>query len=105
LRAGAEGGISPIGAVTLFDFWGQVMGQMFGFGLAVLIAATAVVSLRSDAFPAWFGWASVVRAFGLLTPIAYIMLAFAMIWLVVVSIWLYIRGSSAGETSTLGETA
>ncbi len=104
LRAGAPGGITPIGAVTMFDFWGQVMGQMFAICLAVFIGATAVVSLRTAVFPAWFGWVSALVAFGLLTPFAYFILAFAVVWLLVVSIWLYIRGASIGEPSTVAES-
>ncbi len=104
LRAGAPGGITPIGAVTMFDFWGQVMGQMFAISLAVLIGAAAVVSLRTSMFPAWFGWASALVAFGLLTPFAYFVLAFAVVWLSLVSIWLYIRGASLGEPSTVVES-
>ncbi len=103
LRAGAPGGITPIGAVTMFDFWGQAMGQMFAFGLAVLIGATAVVSIRTTVFPAWFGWVSTLIAFGLLTPAAYIVLGLAVVWLLVVSIWLYVRGASKGEPSTVVE--
>ncbi len=105
LRAGAPGGITPIGAVTMFDFWGQIAGQMFAISLAAFIGATAVVSIRTDVFPAWFGWISALVAFGLLTPFAYIVLAFAVVWLVVVSIWLYIRGASTGEASTTVEPA
>ena len=105
LRAGAPGGITPIGAVTMFDFWGQVMGQMFAISLAVLIGATAVVSIRTAVFPAWFGWISALVAFGLLTPFAYFILAFAMVWLLVVSIWLYIRGSSEAEPSAVVDSA
>lgn len=101
LRAGAPGGISPVGAVTMFDLWGQLMGQMFSSGLAVLIGATAVVSIRTDVFPTWFGWVSVLIVIGLLTPAAYFVLLFAMIWLLVVSIWLYIRGGSTGEPPTV----
>ena len=103
LRAGAPGGITPIGAVTMFDFWGQVMGQMFAISLAVFIGATAVVSIRTAVFPAWFGWVSALVAFGLLTPVAYIVLALAVVWLLVVSIWLYFRGASIGEPSTVVE--
>lgn len=98
LRAGAPGGISPIGAVTMYDFWGQVTGQMFAISLAVLIGATAVVSLRFGAFPGWFGWVSVLITIGLLTPFAYFVLFFAMVWLLAVSIWLYIRGRTKGES-------
>ena len=105
LRAGAPGGITPVGAVTMFDFWGQIAGQMFAICLAVFIGATAVVSIRSDVFPTWFGWASATVAIGLLSPIAYIMLAFAVVWLLVVSIWLYVRGAKGGEQTPVGEPA
>ena len=105
MRAGTPGGITPVGAITMFDFWGQVMGQMFGIFMAVFIGATAVVSLRTALFPAWFRWASTVVAFGLLTPYAYIMLAFAMLWLLVVSIWLYVRSSIVVEVTPIAEPA
>ncbi len=103
LRASAPGGITPIGAVTMFDFWGQVMGQMFAISLAVFIGATAVVSLRTGLFPAWFGWVSVLVAFGLITPFAYAVLAFALLWLLVVSIWLFLKGAPAEEPSAVVE--
>lgn len=90
-RAGAEGGISSVEAVTLYDFYGQLLGQMFAITMAVFIAASAVVSLRTGLTKAWFGWASLLIAFGLLTPIAYVVLAFALVWLLGVSIWLYQR--------------
>lgn len=104
-RAAAAGGISPIGAVTMFDFWGQAIGQMFAVSLAVLIGAAAVVSLRTGLFPAWFSWASGLVAFGLLSPIAYFVLFFAMAWLLVVSVWLYVLGAAQGEASTVAEPA
>jgi hypothetical protein len=105
LRAGAPGGITPIGAITMFDFWSQTAGQMFAISLAVFIGATAVVSIRTAMFPAWFGWISALVAFGLLTPVAYIVLALAVVWLLVVSIWLYFRGASKGEPTTVVEPA
>jgi len=54
LRAGALGGISPIGAVSMYDFWTQLTGQLFSIFMAVFIGATAALSLRSKLFPAWF---------------------------------------------------
>ena len=105
LRAGAPGGITPVGAVTMFDFWGQIAGQMFAICLAVFIGATAVVSIRRDVFPTWFGWVSALVATGLLTPFAYFILFFAVVWLVVVSIWLYVRGAKGGEQTPVGEPA
>ena len=105
LRAGTPGGITPEGAVTMFDFWSQVAGQMFAISLAVFIGATAVVSIRTATFPAWFDWVSWLVAFGLLTPVAYIVLALAVLWLLVVSIWLYVKGASATEPSPVAEPA
>ncbi len=104
VRAGAPGGISPVGAVTLYDLYGSILGQMFAITLAVFIGATAVVSLRTGMFPAWFGWVSALVAFGLLTPIAYIVLGLAVIWMIVVSIWLYRRGASTALASTTDDT-
>jgi len=103
LRAGAPGGIAPIAAVTMYDFWSQLTDQLFSIFMAVFIGATAVVSLRTGLFPAWFGWVSVLVAVGLLTPFAYAVLAFALVWLLVVSIWLYIRGAPAEEPAAVVE--
>lgn len=94
-RAGAPGGISPLEAVTLYDFYGQVLGGMLAITLAAFIGASAVVSLRTGMFRAWFGWASALIASGLLTPIAYIVLGLALLWLIGVSVWLYRRGAAA----------
>ncbi len=93
-RAGAEGGITPIEAVTMYDLYGQVLGSMFAIAMAVFIGATAVVLLRTLIFPRWFGWVSALIAVGLLTPVAYAVLALVLVWLLVVSIWLYRRGST-----------
>ncbi len=91
---GAPGRISPVGAATLYDLYGEILGKMFAITMAVFIGSTAVVSLRKAVFPAWFGWVGAVIAFGLLTPIGYIVLGLALLWLVVLSIWLYRRGVS-----------
>jgi hypothetical protein len=95
-RAEAGGGISPAEAVALYDLYSSVFAGMFNITMVVFIGATAAVSLRKAVFPAWFGWVSVLIAFGLLILfIGYIVLAPALVWLLVVSIWLYRRGASA----------
>jgi hypothetical protein len=104
VRAGAPGGISPVGAVTLYDLYGSILGGMFAITLAVFIGASAVVSLRTGMFRPWFGWVSALVAFGLLTPIAYIVLGLAVIWMIVVSIWLYRRGASTALASITDDT-
>jgi uncharacterized membrane protein len=88
----------------MYDLYGQVLGQGFAITMAVFIGATAVVSLRTLMFPKWFGWVSALIAFGLLTPFAYAVLALVLVWLLVVSVWLYRRGAapSVRDNSTLG---
>lgn len=105
LRAGGPGGITAVGAVSMYDFWTQLTGQLFAIFMAVLISATAVVALRSSLFPAWFGWVSIIVAIGLISPFAYAVLALAFLWLVIVSIWLYLKGAPVGEPSAQVEPA
>ncbi len=95
-RASAPGGISTVGAITLYDLSSTVQGGLYAVALAVMIEATAVVAFRHRAFPSWFGWVSSILALILLTPYGYIGLFVAPVWLAAVSIWLYARGRMAG---------
>jgi hypothetical protein len=103
LRAGAPGGITPVGAITMFDYWTQLTGQLFAMFLAVLIGAAAAVSLRTRIFPAWFDWLSLVVVAGLLTPFAYVMLAFAILWILVVSLWLTFNRSAYQDSAAAAQ--
>jgi hypothetical protein len=88
-RAGALSGLGPAQAVTLYDFYGTLMGQMGAFTFAVFIGATGILSLRAELFPRWFGWASVLIALGLVTPIGYFVLFFTLVWVPGVSLALF----------------
>lgn len=88
-RAGAAEGLDAEMAVTLYDFYGTLLGQMAAFTFAVLISATGILSLRTAMFPSWFGWSSVLIAIGLVSPIGYFVLALVLLWLAGVSIALY----------------
>jgi hypothetical protein len=103
--AGAESGISPMVAVLLNQLYGTFLVGLTGISMAVFIGATSVVSLRTSMFPVWFGWVSALVAIGLLTPLSFIVLGFAMLWLFGVSIWLYIKGASAANPSPVAEAA
>jgi hypothetical protein len=59
--------LSPDGAQTLYLF-GDVFLYPAAMAAAVLIAATAVVALRTKALPSWLGWPSLVLALWLLIP-------------------------------------
>ena len=91
-RAGADGGIGVAEAGTLYDLWSAITGLVVPICLAALVGAAGVVSLRTGAFPAWFGWVSVAIAFSCLSPFGYAAQVVAMVWVPVVSVWLYARG-------------
>ncbi len=90
-RAGADGGITAIGAITFHDLWGQFLGYANGLMLAVFVAATSIVSLGTNIFPKWFSWLSLLLAIGLITPLNYIFLYGGVAWLFVVSVWLFVK--------------
>lgn len=97
MRAGSPDGIDPVAAVVAYDLWANIFGEMFAFALAVMIAASARVVMSTSAWPGWAGWVSILIAVGLLTPFAYIVLAAAIVWLLVVSVVSYRQAEPATE--------
>jgi hypothetical protein len=93
-RAGASGGLGPSEALALYDFYSNLLGQLFGVTMAALILASSVIWLRSRMLPAWFNWVAIVVAVLMLTPFAYLMLILGLVWILVVSLWIY-RGRPA----------
>ena len=59
--------LSPQGAQT-FYFFGDVFLYPAAMGASVLVAATALVALRTGALPRWLAWPSLVLALWLLIP-------------------------------------
>ncbi|MFB3049261.1 MAG: hypothetical protein ACE1Z9_03820 [Acidimicrobiia bacterium] len=99
-RAGTTGGIGADAATSLHDLASVLVGNTAPIAFAVLVAATALVALRTGVFPAWLAWVSVVLAVGLLTPLNYIFMGFALLWVLIVSILLFrqnrLNGGSGG---------
>ena len=93
-------GISPSGAAALYSLRSQLLGEALPLGLAILVGAAGVVSLRSAAFPAWFGWFSVLAALASLSPYGFYGQVAAMLWIVIVSIWLFVRETSSTPAVT-----
>jgi len=98
-RAISEVGISAEEAAALYDIWSATMGVVMPIGLAAFVGAAAVVSLRTAVFPTWFAWISVLVALGCLSPVDYIAQTAAIVWVVVVSIWLTVRSMSRSGPS------
>ena len=70
-----------------------LMANVMNFGLVVLIGAAGVGGLSTGVLPAWLGWASMVIAVGLLTPIHYIFEAIGFVWIAAVSLQM-LRGAA-----------
>ena len=102
-RAGTSDGISAAGAVTLLDLGSGLFGNVLPITLAAMVGAIAIVSLRMGTFPAWFGWVSGVLALAMLSPYGWAAITFGLVWVLVVSVWLYVRGASSAVPSASGD--
>jgi hypothetical protein len=90
-RATSAAGVGPDAAIATIDTWGSLNGVALPIACAALIGATGLALLHSKLLPAWFGWISVILALLLLTPVSYALLTGFLVWLVVLSVWLFIR--------------
>jgi len=94
-RAGiAGGGISPEGAITLYDLRSSLMGTALPLTLALFAGAAGAAIIQSDRFPSWFGWLGLLAALASLSPIGYLGQVVPMIWLSIASVWIFIQGFS-----------
>lgn len=102
LRVEEHDEISPDTATALYDLANGLVGAALPVALAVLVGATGVLALRTGALPRWLGILSLVIMVGLLIlPIAWILNLAALIWVLVVSVMLYLRpGVEAGVAAT-----
>lgn len=88
-RADDAGGITDGAATVLYDLYGTLGGVGAPMALAAFVGATGIATLRTKAFPAWLGWASLVLAVGLASPVSYIFVAVVLVWAVIVAIAIF----------------
>jgi hypothetical protein len=94
MRADEDGQIAPATAATLYDVSGLALGAG-AFGLAVLLVAVAIHAFRTGMLPGWLGWLSILIAIACLTPWSFFGSMISLVWVLVVSILLYMRGAPA----------
>ena len=88
LRA-REAGISGDVAAVFYDGSLALTGLAASLTMAVLLAATAAVTLRFGALPRWFGWTSAVLALlGLVTPVSFVLSLAFPLWVAVAAVLL-----------------
>lgn len=99
LRAG-ESGIAPDAAVVFYDSSLALTGLAASVAMAVVLAATAVITLQSHAFPRWFGWVSAALAIlGIVTPVSFVLSLVFPLWVAVAAV-LLLRASRAALSQT-----
>lgn len=90
-RATSAAGVGPDAAIATIDTWGALTGVALPIAFAAMSGATGLAIVRTKLLPAWFGWVTVFLAVFLLTPVSYILLTGILVWLVVLSLWLFVR--------------
>jgi len=94
-RAGKTG-IPAETATGLWDLAGHLWGGGAPVALAAAVGGAALVVLRHGGFPDWWGWLSGALAVALLiVPISWIAFIVAHAWILVLSIWLFVREGRA----------
>jgi hypothetical protein len=74
----------------------------FVAGSATLLLAAAVVTLRHGGLPRWLAWIGIVIAIANFTPLGFIGFMGFLIWVLIVSITLYLRQPEASEPTPTG---
>lgn len=90
-RSGRYGGIGPDAATLTYDLYGSILGVALPLTLAALIGAAAVVAFRTRTWPTWLAWTSAIVAVGSISPVSYIFIGIDVLWILIVSIWLFTR--------------
>jgi hypothetical protein len=64
-------------------------------GMVTLLLATAVVTFRHGVLPKWLAWAAIVLVIVGFTPIGFVTFLGSLVWVLVVSITLYLKQPKA----------
>ena len=88
LRA-REVGISGDVAAVFYDGSLAMTGLAASLTMAVLLAATAAITLQFGPLPRWFGWTSgALAVLGIVTPVSFVLSLLFPVWVAVASILL-----------------
>jgi len=100
LRADEDGAIAAEVAVVLQDGSSVLQGLAATMAMVVLLASTAIITMRFRALPIWLGWVSALLAvIGVIGPISWTLLLVFPLWVLVTSIVLYQRQNTSAPTT------
>jgi hypothetical protein len=72
----------------------------FTTGLAVVLLAASVTAIRTGFLPKWLGWVGILMFVAFFTPAGFISFGLMGIWIIAVSIVLYLRGAAPTTPAT-----
>lgn len=82
--------LTPVMVKTLFVFSNDVFFPLLG-GFGLLMLASGIGLIRTRALPVAFGWVALLFGLVCFSPIGFFAILASIIWIVVVSILLYVR--------------
>ena len=93
------GDVPPIATQTL-----SVASSDFFFpflaGIAIMSFASGICTLRFGGLPKWLGWVAIVIGIVTVTPVGFVGFLAAFIWVLVVSITLFLREGQAATPAS-----
>jgi hypothetical protein len=97
--AESVGDIPPVATQTLSALYNNFF---FGFpvGTGTLLLASALVILRTRVLPAWIGWVALVLGIVSLTPAGFFAFPLVLVWIAVVSVFLFRQQAPAAPGQT-----
>ena len=102
--ADAADNVPPEGVHALMALSYDLFLPLAG-GAVVLLAAAGLAFIRTAVLPRWLGWAALVIALAILTPAGFVGLLAWLLWLAVVAILLYVRGTRESSTTAAAPAA
>jgi hypothetical protein len=96
--------IEPVAAQALQALWDNDF-MPFALGTIVLLLASGLSIVRHGALPKWLGWIAIVLGVIGMTPIGFVGLLGAAVWVLIVSVMLTLRARAAQAPPPGGQTS
>jgi hypothetical protein len=99
--------VDDLGPAALETFHALEMNMFFplAVGVAAFLLGAGVGTLRTDALPAWLSWAAIVLGVLAISPAGFFAFLAMGVWMLIVSVLLFLRGRSAPEQTAPGTTS
>jgi hypothetical protein len=91
--------LSPESAVAISAISTGLLGVALPIAFAAFSGATGVAIIQTKLLPTWFGWLTVILTLGFLSPIGYYFHLGILLWIFILSVWLFARHGRYSPTT------